>query len=304
MGLDKNGIKFLIYCKTLNVDFERTAMIGRQDLHLRKGDLQNVFDSFGAVVDSHMIESIFNHNHGYAEHFLACLGAGDVHSFDKSGYENATHLHDMNLPIPERFVQQYTTVLDGGSLEHVFNFPVAIKNCMNMVRVGGHYLAITPANNFMGHGFYQFSPELYFTVFTRENGFELKSMIAFEDRPNARWYAVKSPLEANGRVTLKNNAPVYLLIVAEKIAHGPVFAAPPQQSDYVPLWSQEDRPATSEKTSSTTRSKLKRAVPKSIKRWICTIQQRANTGFNPRFFSPMDPTAGIGPLTKPLLQKP
>src|SRR5438477_418150 len=79
--------------------------------------------------------------------------------------------HDMNEPIPDKFKETYTAVLDGGSLEHVFNFPVAIKNCMEMVKVGGHYLAITPANNFFGHGFYQFSPELYFTVLSKENGF-------------------------------------------------------------------------------------------------------------------------------------
>ena len=84
-------------------------------------------------------------------------------------YESAKHLHDMNEGIPGDFKEKYTAVLDAGSLEHIFNFPVAIKNRMDMVNVSGHYLAITPANNFCGHGFYQFSPELYFSVLTREN---------------------------------------------------------------------------------------------------------------------------------------
>lgn len=70
----------------------------------------------------------------------------------------------MNREIPGDFIEKYSMVLDGGSLEHVFNFPVAVRNCMQMLQVGGHYLAITPANNFMGHGFYQFSPELYFSI--------------------------------------------------------------------------------------------------------------------------------------------
>jgi len=43
----------------------------------------------------------------------------------------------------------YTTVIDGGSLEHVFNFPQAIANCMNMVAVGGHFIGLSPANNFL-----------------------------------------------------------------------------------------------------------------------------------------------------------
>ena len=66
---------------------------------------------------------------------------------------------------------KYTLVIDGGCLEHIFNFPVAIKNCMEMLQEGGHFIGITPANNLMGHGFYQFSPELYFRIFSKENGF-------------------------------------------------------------------------------------------------------------------------------------
>lgn len=53
----------------------------------------------------------------------------------------------MNLPVPEVHKDSYTAVLDGGSLEHIFNFPVAIKNCMEMLKVDGQYLGITPVNN-------------------------------------------------------------------------------------------------------------------------------------------------------------
>ena len=95
----------------------------------------------------------------------------------------------MNKEVPPSLKGQYSMVLDGGTLEHVFNFPVAIKNCMEMLRVGGHYIGITPTNNFMGHGFYQFSPELYCSIFTRENGFELVSVVAFEDTARAAWYS-------------------------------------------------------------------------------------------------------------------
>jgi len=279
-------------------------MVGRQQyLNLSKNNLRSVFESFGYKVDTQQIDSIFNQTNGYAENLLTCLGAKEIHSFDKSGYESATHLHDMNRELPERFKEQYTMVLDGGSLEHIFNFPVAIKNCMEMVSVGGHYLAITPANNFLGHGFYQFSPELFFSVFTHENGFELTRMIAFEDGPDARWYSVKSPIEIRGRVTLTNSVPLYLLIVARKLARTPVFETTPQQSDYVTLWHHESvcpggdpsnafplitkKPAYPEF--------IKRKVPASIKRSILRILHSADSRFDPRFFCPMDPTTSVGP---------
>src|SRR5437762_12288642 len=105
---------------------------------------------FGFSVEDAKIQQIFERTGGYAEEFLKYLGAKTVHSLDNSDYEGATHVHDMNKPIPGHLKAQYSVVLDGGSLEHIFNFPVAIQNCMEMVQVGGHYLGITPTNNFVG----------------------------------------------------------------------------------------------------------------------------------------------------------
>jgi len=42
----------------------------------------------------------------------------------------------MSQPIDTIHKNKYDLVFDGGTLEHVFNFPVAIKNCMEMVKVG------------------------------------------------------------------------------------------------------------------------------------------------------------------------
>ena len=181
MGVDINTSRCLLYLRKLGVDFTRTAMIGRQTLHVQRRALQESFREFGQVLDDARVEEIYTRSDGFADELLVHLGATEVHSFDVSAYEGPTHLHDMNTAVPEALKGQYSMVLDGGTLEHVFNFPVAIRNCMEMVRIGGHYVGIVPANNWMGHGFYQFSPELYCGIFTRENGFELVSLVAFED---------------------------------------------------------------------------------------------------------------------------
>ena len=85
---------------------------------------------------------------------------------DASSFEGATVVHDLNLPITEALKGRFDVVCDAGTIEHVMNFPTAIRNCMEMVRVGGHLILGTPANNFFGHGFYQFSPELWFRLFS------------------------------------------------------------------------------------------------------------------------------------------
>ncbi len=98
------------------------------------------------------------------------MGATRIESIDKADYEEATILHDMNQPVPDQLKGSFSLVFESGTLEHVFNFPQSIKNCMEMVRVGGHFVGITIANNLMGHGFYQFSPELYYRVLSPEMG--------------------------------------------------------------------------------------------------------------------------------------
>ena len=239
MGLDTNGCRFLLQCRKQGVDFSTTSMIGRQGLHLSKQDLADMLGSFGHRVGEKEMDAIATANKGFADTLLRFLGAREVHSFDNSGYEGATHVHDMNREIPEDFKNRYSVVLDGGTLEHVFNFPVALKNCMEMVCVGGHYLSITPTNNFCGHGFYQFSPELFFSVFTAANGFEIVSVMAFEDRPNAPFHAVMSPMQIQRRVVITGSHPTYLAVMAKKTAISPIFQTTPQQSDYVAKWQAE-----------------------------------------------------------------
>ena len=166
---------------------------------------------------------------------------------------------------------------------------------MQMLKIGGYYLGITPANNFMGHGFYQFSPELYFSIFSQQNGFKLHSMIAFEDRPGGTWFSVRNPKEVKSRVMLVNNEPVYLLIAARKLTKTGIFEVPPQQSDYMAAWDPDENPpdqpqsaAPQEGKRISIRSWLKTRLPFPV-RYLAqrTIQ---GDGFNRRFFTPIDPT--------------
>lgn len=234
MGLDINGTRLLLYARTLGVNFAQTATIGRQGMHLSANDLAKNLGHFGFDQPEKLAGEALKDF--FAEHFLRLLGAERVDSFDASPYENAAYVHDMNLPIRDEFKGRYTAVLDGGSLEHVFNYPTSIKNCMEMTAIGGHFIAITPTNNFMGHGFYQFSPELFFSVFTEENGFDTPRVILFEDRPDAAWREVPNPKALGRRVTLCNETPTYLFVMSRRVRTADVFATTPQQSDYVAAW--------------------------------------------------------------------
>ena len=128
-------------------------------------------------------------------------------------------------------------VLDVGTLEHIFNFPAALAHCMDLVKVGGHFVTITPANNFMGHGFYQFSPELFFRVFSPENGFTLRRIVLHEAfKFDADFYEVMDPAVSGLRTELALLKPMELAVLAQRMSDVPLLVNPPQQSDYVASW--------------------------------------------------------------------
>ncbi len=232
MGLDTSSIMFLCAARSMGVDFGSTAMVGRQSFWPDEAALRRVFSVLGIDRDA----ADFLRQHEYGEEFFSLLGAHHVDSVDVSPYERATILHDMNLPLPIELRERFTLVYDGGTLEHVFNIPQAFKNCMEMVRVGGHFTQVNVANNFAGHGFWQFSPELIFRMFSEQNGFRLEAVLMHEVTPGGAWYLVSDPDDLRQRVQLCNDQPTYILTIAKRFDRAPIFARTPQQSDYVNLW--------------------------------------------------------------------
>jgi hypothetical protein len=254
MGLDLNGMRFLLFSKRMGVSFEKTATIGRQTLQLSPSQLRACLKRANYECSIAEAARLTTDAGGYADQLFKKLGARAIISFDASDYEGATCIHDFNQPIPEEFKNRFSAVLDGGTLEHIFNFPVAIRDCMEMVEVGGHFLGISPTNNHLGHGFYQFSPELYFRIFTEKNGFELEQLAIYEETPGCPWYEVTDPEVVKERVILVNDQPTMLLIRAKKIRETEINLSTPYQSDYSAIWESSNGAASSVSSARTHRS--------------------------------------------------
>jgi hypothetical protein len=58
---------------------------------------------------------------------------------------------------------------------------------MQMLKLGGGYFASLPANNWSGHGFYQFTPELFYRTFSEENGFRVSKLLVAPACVGGRW---------------------------------------------------------------------------------------------------------------------
>jgi len=235
MGITQNCAKFLFYARTKGVSFENSLMLGRQQLYVAQDEINELRQRF-AVNERYVVKD------GFAEPLFTTLGAKVVDSIDYSDFEKASIIHDLNKEIPENYRSRYSLVFDGGTLEHVFNFPIAIKNCMDLLRPGGHFISITPTNNQCGHGFYQFSPELFFSVFSSKNGFDVKFIFLGVDFPETGirdWYKIASPEEVKQRVTFSNDRPAFLMVLAKKNQDfsGELTA---YQSDYRAIWAVHD----------------------------------------------------------------
>jgi len=214
-------------------------MIGRQFCVLTFTELLAIVAECGIELNQTALAELQTVANGWSEPLLRLLGAERVESMDVSSHEQATIIHDMNLPLPSQLKGRFDVVIDGGTLEHVFNFPVAIRNCMEMLAIGGHYLGIAPANNWCGHGFYQFSPDLFFRIFSKENGFILQRAVLCEVRPDAEWHEAIDILDSRRFLELTNTRQTYCLTQAKKIADVCPFEKPPQQGIYQLLWKGE-----------------------------------------------------------------
>jgi hypothetical protein len=257
MGFDIQGVRFLLSAHRSGVRFERTATIGRQELFVDPTSFRRILKPFGMPSSQTDVTRILSEAGGFAEPLLELLGAQQIRSVDASSYEGASIVHDMNLPIPGDLRGAFSAVVDAGTLEHIFAFPTAIRNCMEMVEAGGHLILMTPANNFMGHGFYQFSPELFFRVCSIENGFEMVRAILCEVAPEGQWYEVVDPAKAGRRVELVNSRPTYLLILARKVRDVPLFTSAAQQSDYSVLWKEHGTKPSNDKSTASPRMHLR-----------------------------------------------
>ena len=234
MGLDDKGTQFLLAARRLGVSFERTATIGRQRLYVTPPLLRRRLSAFGIATTAEDTRRLFDED-GFAEPLLRLLGARQTVSIDVSAYEGASRILDLNQPLPPDLEGAFTAVVDAGSLEHVFDVPTAMRNCMRMVAPDGFFLAITPANNMMGHGFYQFSPELFYRVFSDDNGFTVERMLV-TGTSSTRWFEAADPTSIGARVQLRGFRPTYLCVAARRVEMRSILDTPPQQSDYVTRW--------------------------------------------------------------------
>lgn len=270
MGLDFKGAAMVAYARQQGMPMASVLTLGRQESVISEAWCQHLKAAYDAPV-----EGLDYQREPYGEEFFKRLGAQRIDSLDYSSYQSSTLCRDLNDPPSVDPVEGYDLVYDGGTLEHVFHFPHAIANCMALVKVGGHFMASLPANQWLGHGFYQFSPELFFRVFSPENGFEtVRIYLAENGNAQGKLYRVLDPAETGARTLIEGGRPLLILVWARKIAEVKPFQKWPQQSDYSARWADgkeseaPDVPPDQMSAGRKLRRALGKLVPSSVRYYI------------------------------------
>jgi SAM-dependent methyltransferase len=279
MGFETNAAALLLKMRRDGVELGRVLTLGHQHLHLDPATYRRVQSRLGQPLASEVPV--------YADTLLTALGAASVEALDASTYEGATRVHDLNEPVPAAWHQQFDLVFDGGTLEHVFNFAAALKNCMQMVKPRGRLVSVTMPNNWCGHGFYQFSPELFFRALGPENGFSIVEMY-FADVEGRRFYRIVDPAAVRQRVQLWTADPVFLLVHARRDAVRDVFAVAPQQSDYVSDWAGGSAAATPKRFEAWKESPILRPIRRLRRQLLLRRHRRIFSFRNRTFYQPAD----------------
>ena len=169
--------------------------------------------------------------------FFRLLGADDVKALDVSDYEGAEIVHSLNEPIPDELEGACDFLLDGSTLDNIFNPPAALHNIARLLKPGGRCILDNRGNAAdPGIAYMMFSAPWFFDFFVANN-FRYCQVWSLVHLPDGRSLVYMMSPEAamrewgSGRIhSLLTNHCVNVIVFAEKGSESTWDRAPTQQS--------------------------------------------------------------------------
>ena len=112
-----------------------------------------------------------------------------VISFYKNNYEKPSYIEDFEKEI--KYQNKFDIFFDGGSLQHIYDVPKALKNISKMTKINGKIIHTAVFNNFQGFGFYQLSPEIFFSIYSNITGFDNTEVYLINNSNDDYWYKIE-----------------------------------------------------------------------------------------------------------------
>lgn len=107
--------------------------------------------------------------------FVDELAGNALSELDISDYQGADLIQNLSEKLNEDYKGEFDIVLDAGTIEHVSDMKMFLINIFDLLKEDGHFIFGTVTNNWIDHGFFQFSPT-FFIDFCESNDLELKEI--------------------------------------------------------------------------------------------------------------------------------
>ncbi len=191
MGLLPSSLKLILQFHK-HLSFEGPVLsIGNQDIWANYEQLKTIFEEMGVrycepkeiarhtsyTFSSNEAINQLTDDFVHAKVFFEMLGLPDYCDIDKFVSDAPMHQHDMNMMIPQLFHDRFSLILDGGTIEHIFDIRQVMANILLALKVGGHVVHISSYS--VDHGFYGISPTFFYD-FYKANGFSDFSCFAMQ----------------------------------------------------------------------------------------------------------------------------
>lgn len=217
--------------------------IGRQATYFTPADLAAQLRAHGHAVDPSAIEidrTTVNRFPGHGEivtdrSVFRALGIDSIKALDVSDYEGAEIVHDLNRPLPDRLESIADFIVDGSTLDNVFDPAMTLRNYARLLRPGGRLIAVN-ALSLLEEAYTLCSPD-WFLDFFLENGFvdcKVYVCTGFAGSYNSYWF--DTDFLARTRATRLSLFPAkwlryYTVVFAEKGAAS-ISELAPEQAPY------------------------------------------------------------------------
>lgn len=207
MGITAPFLKLIIKENNHKPLEGKLMVIGKQTIGVSKDELRKIFESHNLSFDNlSKIKNFDNQTlHGKRYKSKKFFHDHDVfknispnlryNSLDRSKYEGAKIVQDMNFPLNKKLNNKFDVIIDGGCMDNLFNPINFITNVSKMLKPGGRFMC---ANHFFQApgAFLTFNPEWYYGFFAVNNYKDVKVYVALakKNSKNKSRYNYKSEL--------------------------------------------------------------------------------------------------------------
>lgn len=187
----------------------------------------------GSIIDR---QTLAAQGHSYIrdDAFFRLLGVDKIRALDHTDYEGAEVIHDLNVPVPDRLEGIADFILDGSTLDNVWDAATTLRNVARFLRTGGRLLSINMGSNH-ATPYLVFTPQWLLDYFVANHFADCKVYIVVHGNEGQISFFIPDPDRlllpgANALGNFTSSFPMGVLVLAEKGADSTWDKIPIQQT--------------------------------------------------------------------------